>query len=92
MKVRFKQEYTDYREAHEAFRKACEKGTAYLIYDFPTKTWTLETFKEVHGTPNLMREMLAHIYIENDLPHEQADALAYADSAIKTLIDMGVLQ
>lgn len=92
MKVKFKQDYTDYREAHEAFHKACTKGTAYLTYSYTTKTYTLETFKEVHGTPNLMREMLAHIYIENNLPEEQVDALVYAESAIKTLADMGVIK
>jgi hypothetical protein len=41
---------------------------------------------------DLMREYLLDIKLNNDLPQEQIDALAYADGAIKTLLDMGVIK
>ena len=92
MLLKVKRKYVDYRQAQEEFHKACEHGRAYLTFDFSTQTYELEYTAKINKTAELMRNLLFDIYVQNDLPDEQADALAYADSAIKTLVDMGVLK
>ena len=82
----------DYREACEKFTKFKEHGTAYITYDYPTKEYTVELIRETHSTTDMMRQFLVDIKLNHDLIGEELDALDFAESAIKTLVDMGVLQ
>ena len=92
MKVHHKHTTSDYREAHEVFSKFASIGTAYLTYDYPTHEYIVELTQIAHGTSDLMRATLAGMWATLDLNDEERDALAYADTAIKTLIDMGVIK
>lgn len=91
MKVIIKRKTPDYREAQELFAQFKQKGTAYLTYDFPSKTYTVEIQSECETEAQIHRAVLLNMYY-NVETEEEATALSYADSAIKTLIDMGVLK
>jgi len=82
----------DYREACEKFKKFKEHGTAYITYDYPTKEYIVELVRETKSVSDMMRQFLVDIKLNHDLIEEELDALEYADSAIKTLQDMGVIE
>lgn len=82
----------DYREACEKFKKFKEYGTAYITYDYPTREYIVELVCETHSTTDMMRQFLVDIKLNHDLVGEELDALEFADSAIKTLVDMGVIE
>ncbi len=82
----------DYREACEKFTKFKEHGTAYITYDYPTNEYIVELVRETKSVSDMMRAFLVDIKFNHDLITEELDALDYADSAIKTLQDMGVLK
>lgn len=88
MKIKQTKHYEDYREAILQWNS--HKPS--LIHYHEDGTFTVEWIAECNNTPDLMREFLLAIKLQNDLPQEQIDALAYADSAIKTLVDMEILQ
>jgi hypothetical protein len=88
MTVKHMTHYEDYREALEQWRK----NTPSTIHSLLDGTYTVEWETTCNSTTDLMREYLSDIKNDNDLPQEQIDALAFADSAIKTLIDMGVIK
>lgn len=94
MKIRIKKHTPDYREAQMWLASMKEKGTTYLTYDYTTKSYTLEADIIVENEADMMRAFLLSIKenLEDQLAQEELDALAYADSAIKTLSDMGVLK
>lgn len=82
----------DYHEANEKFRKFKEYGSASSLYDFTTGEYTVELVREAKSSTELMRQGLVDIKLNYDLTPEEIDALDYADSAIKTLIDMGIIK
>ena len=82
----------DYREAFEKFKKFKEYGTAYITYDYPTKEYIVELVREANSAAELMRQGLVDIKLNYDLTQEEIDALDYADSAIKTLIEMEIIK
>ena len=94
MTIRVKRTTVDYREACEMFKSAKERGTAYLTYDYPSKEYIIEFVQEARAGSETMRAFLNNIAVFNinNLAKEELDALSYADSAIKTLVDMGVLE
>ena len=92
MKVHHKHTTPDYREAQEVFNRFKKVGTAYMTYDYPTHEYTVELTQISHGTADLMRATLTGMWATMKLNTEERDALAYADSAIKTLQDMGVIK
>ncbi len=85
----------DYREAMQLFslhRSQGSKVTCNTIAD-NTFDYTVTWYTECNSTPSLMRQLIANIYHgHSDLPLEELDALVYAEQAIKTLEDMGVLK
>ena len=89
MTIKLKRTTPDYREAQQLFADFKAKGTAYISYDYPSKLYTIELWQESKSESEFYRIILSNI--ETDTPEEQ-DALAYADSAIKTLVDMGVIE
>lgn len=82
----------DYCEAIEKFRKFKEYGTSCIGCDHITGEYTVELVYETHSVADMMRQFLVDIKLNHDLCDEEIDALAYADSAIKTLVDMGVIE
>lgn len=88
MKVKHIKHYEDYREALQQWRI----HTPSTIHSHPNGTYTVEWVTTCNNSTDLMREYLLDIKLHNDLPQEQIDALDFADSAIKTLIDMGVIK
>lgn len=82
----------DHCEAIEKFKKFKEYGTTYITYDYTTREYIVELVREVNSTTDLMRQGLVDIKLNYDLTVEETDALDFADSAIKTLIDMGVIK
>lgn len=91
MKNKTKFRTHDYREAFEKFKKFKEHGTAYITYDYPTKEYIVELVREAKSVADLMRQGLVDIKLNYDLTAEEIDALDFADSSIKTLVDMGVI-
>jgi hypothetical protein len=91
MKIKLKYETCDYREAQELFAKFKQQGTSYCTYDYPSKTYKIELEKECNTEAEQYRWVLQQMFL-NSYTEEEKDALSYADSAIKTLIDMGVLK
>lgn len=91
MKIKLKYETCDYREAQELFAKFKQQGTSYCTYDYPSKTYIIELEKECKTEAEQYRLVLQQMYI-NSHTEEEKDALTYADGAIKTLIDMEVIQ
>lgn len=89
MKIKLKRTTPDYREAFKLFTDFKAKGTAYITYDYSSKLYIVELWQESKTISDFYRIILSNI--ETDTPEEQ-DALAYADSAIKTLVDMGVIE
>lgn len=81
----------DYREAFEKFKKFKEYGTAHITYDYPTKEYIVELVRVAKSASDLMRQGLVDIKLNYDLTAEEIDALDFADSAIKTLVDMEVI-
>ena len=92
MKFKTKYHYNDYREACEKFSECKKLGTTYMKYDYRTQEYTIELVRESQSESEFMRILLSDIKSDYDLSTEELDALAYADSAIKTLVDMGVLK
>lgn len=82
----------DYREALEKFRKFKEHGTASVTRDNNAGEYVVELTSETHSVSDMMRQFLVDIKLNHDLCVEELDALDYADSAIKTLVDMGVIK
>lgn len=82
----------DYREAFEKFRKFKEYGISSITCDDNAGEYIVELMCESHTVPDMMRQFLVDIKLNQDLCDEEIDALAYADSAIKTLVDMGVIE
>lgn len=82
----------DYREANEKFRKFAEYGTTNTTYDNTTQEYIIELIREAKSSTDLMRQGLVDIKLNYNLTPDEIDALDYADSAIKTLIDMGVIK
>ena len=89
MKIKTKRTTSDYREALEILADFKSEGTVYLVYDYPSKQYTVELWQESKTISDFYRIILSNI--ETDSPEEK-DAIAYADSAIKTLTDMGVIE
>lgn len=92
MKVKSKYKVHDYEEAVKKFAECKKLGTSYMTYDYPTHEYTIELEQESKSEAEFMRTILMGIKIMNSWSTEELDALAYADSAIKTLVDMGVLE
>lgn len=88
MKVKHIRHYEDYREALAQWKRT----TPSTIHSDTNGIYVVEWETTCNSTPDIMREFLLDIKLHNDLPQEQIDALDYADSAIKTLIDMGVIE
>lgn len=88
MKIKHVKQYDDYREALEKWRKT----TPSTIHSNVDGSYTVEWTVTCNGTSDLMREYLLDINMQNDLPQEQIDALSFADGAIKTLVDMGIIK
>ena len=88
MTIKHSKHYEDYREALEKWRKT----TPSTIHSNTDGSYIVEWETTCHTHTDLMREYLLDIKLYNDLPQEQIDALAYADSAIKTLVDMGIIK
>ena len=82
----------DYREAQEKFKKCKEYGTTYITYDYTTREYTVELTRETKTVSDMMRQFLVDIKLNHDLTAEETDALDFADSAIKTLQDMEVIE
>ena len=91
MKIKLKYETCDYREAQELFAKFKQQGTAYQTYDYPSKTYIIELEKECKTDAEQYRIILQQLFLNSHI-EEEKDALEYADAAIKTLMDMGVLK
>ena len=91
MKIKLKYETCDYREAQELFAKFKQQGTTYQTYDYSSKTYTIELEKECKTEAEQHRLVLQQMFLNSHI-EEEKDALSYADAAIKTLIDMGVLK
>lgn len=91
MTIKRKFETPDYREAMEKFAKYRQEALTrcYLIYDYPTSTYIVEVTTTVESEADFYRAILSNIETESQ---EEQDALAYADSAIKTLQDMEVIK
>lgn len=92
MKIKHTYRTPDYRVAMEKFNKFKAEGSPYLIYDYTTKDYIIEITQEVSSNTDLMRNILHHLSNNDDLADEERDALAFADSAIKTLTDMGIIE
>lgn len=88
MTVKHIRHYEDYREALAQWR--C--STPSTITSHTNGTYVVEWETTCNGSSDLMREYLLDIKNECNLTLEQIDALDYADSAIKTLVDMGVIK
>ena len=88
MTIKHSKHYEDYREALEKWRKT----TPSTIHSNTDGSYTVEWETRCNNHSELMREYLLDIQLYNDLPQEQLHALAYADSAIKTLVDMGMIK
>ena len=88
MKVKHIKNYEDYREALTKWRNT----TPSTIHSNTDGSYIVEWETTCNTYTDLMREYLLDIKLNNDLPQEQIDALAYADSAIKTLVDMGIIK
>lgn len=91
MKAKVKYQTCDYREAQEMFAKFKQKGTSYIIYDYPTSTYTIELEVSCDTEAERNRYILQQLYY-NVESEEEKETIIYADSAIKTLVDMGVLK
>lgn len=79
-------------EVFENFRKFTKYGTTNVSYNFTTGEYIVELVREAKSSTDLMRQGLVDIKLNYDLTPEEIDALDYADSAIKTLIDMGIIK
>lgn len=88
MKLKHIKHYEDYREALTKWRNT----TPSTIRSNTDGSYTVEWETACNTYTDLMREYLLDIKLNNDLPQEQIDALAYADGAIKTLLDMGIIK
>lgn len=88
MKIKQIKHHEDYREALQQWRR----HTPATIHSCSDGTYLVEWEAQCNSTSDLMREYLLGIKLQNDLPQEQIDALEFADSAIKTLVDMGVIE
>lgn len=88
MTVKHIRHYEDYREALAEWRR----NTPATIHSHTNGVYVVEWETTVNTGSDLMREYLLDIRNDNDLPQEQIDALDFADSAIKTLIDMGMIK
>lgn len=90
MNIRTTYRTPDYREAQELFHEWTKQGEAYM---FPTKTgeYKVVRYMRTHTELETHRAVLENIFLHTD-SEEEREALSYADSAIKTLIDMGVLE
>ena len=91
MKVKIIKRTPDYREACQLFSEFSKKGTTYSTYDFTTKEYTVELVQDAHTDSEIHRLTLLNMYYNTD-SIEELLAITYADSAIKTLVDMGVLE
>ena len=92
MKFKTKYRYHNYVEASEKFIECKKLGATNMTYDYPTQEYIIELVREVHSEPEFMRFLLSDIKLDYELSADEIDALAYADSAIKTLQDMGVIK
>lgn len=82
----------DCNEAIEKFQKFKDYGSASSLYDFTTGEYIVELVREAKSSTDLMRQALVDIKLNYDLTDDEIDALAFADSAIKTLIDMEIIE
>lgn len=93
MKIKSKYKVRHLEDAVKKFQECKRLGTSYMIYDYQTHEYTIELERDVESEADFMRAMLVGIRLnEAILTTEELDALAYADSAIKTLKDMGVIE
>lgn len=92
MKIKLKHTTCDYREALEFATKYSTLGDTITTYHKETNDFIIECIAEVTSHVEHMRKLLTIIKVEHDLTPEELDALAFADSAIKTLVDMGVIE
>ena len=88
MKVKHIKHYDNYNEALRQWRI----NTPSTLHSHIDGTYVVEWETICNSTPDLMREYLLGIKLQNQLPQEQIDALEYADSAIKTLQDMEIIK
>ena len=91
MQVRLHKETEDSKEAIRLFQEFKKLGNAYMTYDYKTFIYDVEVIVKCETESEQHRIILKQIFLNTAAPEEQ-DALAYADSAIKTLVDMGVLK
>lgn len=88
MKIKHVIHHEDYRDALAQWRR----HTPATIHSHTDGTYIVEWETKCDGASDLMREYLLDIKLHNDLPQEQIDALEFADSAIKTLLDMEIIK
>lgn len=88
MTIKHSKHYEEYREALEKWRKT----TPSTIHSNIDGSYTVEWETRCNNHSDLMRAYLLDIKLLNDLSQEQLDALSYADSAIKTLVDMDIIK
>ena len=95
MKIPTKITTPDYREAFNLFTvHKIDHARIQAVYDKESDTWNyvVSWLNDCHTESERNRQFLANIYHSYDLPIEELDALCYAEQAIKTLVDMGVLE
>lgn len=88
MTIKHTKHYEDYREALTQWRNTSPS----TIHSNTDGSYTVEWETRCNNHSDLMRAYLLDIKLLNDLSQEQLDALSYADSAIKTLVDMGIIK
>ena len=91
MRVRLHKETEDSKEAVQLFQEFQKLGNAYMTYDYTTFIHDVEVVVTCETEAEQHRLILKQLFLNTAAPEEQ-DALSYADGAIKTLIDMGVLK
>ena len=88
MKLKHIKYFEDYREALECWRRT----TPSTIHSCTQGVYIVEWESECNENAQMIRERLFDIKVDYNLSNEQLDALAFADSAIKTLLDMGIIK
>ena len=88
MQVRLHKETEDSKQAVQLFQDFQKLGNAYMTYDYTTCAYDVEVTVKCETESEQHRIILKQLFLNTAAPEEQ-DALAYADAAIKTLVDMG---
>ena len=90
MNIRTTYRTPDYREAQEIFHKWSKIGEV-CMFQTHSGEYKVIRYMHTHTDSETHRAVLESIFLNTD-SIEEREALSYADSAIKTLVDMGVLE